>query len=118
MTGQAGSVTHGARRPGGSEYKCIPSKPWYFGQRDQSAPIRNATTLRVDGEGSLQASQYYLTCVACLSKKHSIQIMLPARKECYRNWHRQYDGFLGVQVRSVCIRAFVLNPYFKVMNNS
>ncbi|KAK3710649.1 hypothetical protein QZH41_010998, partial [Actinostola sp. cb2023] len=99
-SGQAASVYHGKRRTGGSSYKCLPSKPWFFGQRAPGDRLGNTSRPRLDvpGEAGLQASLYYLSCAVCLTKLRSIQIMIPARKECARGWHREYDGFLAVQV--------------------
>lgn len=77
---------------------CVPSKPWYFGQRNPNEPLRNISRSGLQGVTNLQASLYYLPCAVCLSRLRSISVMIPARKECSRGWHREYDGFLAIQV--------------------
>ena len=103
FTGQAAGTSHEKSRTGGSPYICVPNQPWYFGQADPSTPLANTSdasgdALRADrSRGVLQGTYFYLSCVLCLVRQRSVQIMLPARKECYRGWHREYDGFLAVQ---------------------
>lgn len=88
---------------------CVPSKPWYFGQQSPNQPLRNVSRPRigVQGESGLQASLYYIPCAVCLARLRSISVMIPARKECSRGWHREYDGFLAVQVLLKMIRSSV-----------
>lgn len=101
--GQAAGTRHQKPRTGGSPFICVPNQPWYFGQVDPSTPLANVT--RVSSKvlaqdttrSTLHGTYFYLSCVLCLVRKRSVQIMLPARKECYRGWHREYDGYLAVQ---------------------
>ncbi|EDO38084.1 predicted protein [Nematostella vectensis] len=99
-SGQAAATSHGKGRTGGSSFECMPNRPWFFGQRAPSDPIRNSSVVpqHPEQETDLKATFFYVTCARCLVKTRSIQVMLPARKECYKGWHREYDGFLGVQI--------------------
>lgn len=102
-SGQAAGTRHDKPRTGGSPFICVPNQPWYFGQVDPSTPLGNVSqtsseVLALDKTRStLHGTYFYLPCVLCLVRKRSVQIMLPARKECYRGWHREYDGYLTVQ---------------------
>jgi len=102
-SGQAAGTRHEKSRTGGSPFICVPNQPWYFGQVDPSTPLANVSRtspeiLALDQtRSSLHGTYFYLSCVLCLVRKRSVQIMLPARKECYRGWHREYDGYLAVQ---------------------
>jgi len=102
-TGQAAGTRHQKSRTGGSPFICVPNQPWYFGQVDPSTPLANVTQVSSEvlaqdtTRSTLHGTYFYLSCVLCLVRKRSVQIMLPARKECYRGWHREYDGYLAVQ---------------------
>lgn len=102
-SGQAAGTGHGKDRTGGSPFICVPSQPWYFGQVDPSTPLGNVSQVNLDAlkqdqtRSTLHGTYFYLSCVLCLVRRRSVQIMLPARKECYRGWHREYDGYLAVQ---------------------
>ena len=101
--GQAAGTRHQKSRTGGSPFICVPNQPWYFGQVDPSTPLANVTQVSSEvlaqdtTRSTLHGTYFYLSCVLCLVRKRSVQIMLPARKECYRGWHREYDGYLAVQ---------------------
>lgn len=101
--GQAAGTRHKKPRTGGSPFICVPNQPWYFGQVDPSTPLANVTQVSSEvlaqdtTRSTLHGTYFYLSCVLCLVRKRSVQIMLPARKECYRGWHREYDGYLAVQ---------------------
>lgn len=102
-SGQAAGTRHDKARTGGSPYICVPNQPWYFGQVDPSTPLGNISQANRDAikqdetRSILHGTYFYLSCVLCLVRTRSVQIMLPARKECYRGWHREYDGYLVVQ---------------------
>ncbi|CAH3015203.1 unnamed protein product [Porites evermanni] len=102
-SGQAAGTRHQKSRTGGSPFICVPNQPWYFGQVDASTPLANVTQVSSEvlaqdtTRSTLHGTYFYLSCVLCLVRKRSVQIMLPARKECYRGWHREYDGYLAVQ---------------------
>ena len=103
LPGQAAGTRHEKDRTGGSPYICVPNQPWYFGQVDPSTPLGNVSQVsrealkRDETRSILHGTYFYLSCVLCLVRRRSVQIMLPARKECYRGWHREYDGYLVVQ---------------------
>lgn len=103
LSGQAAGTRHDKARTGGSPYICVPNQPWYFGQVDPSTPLGNVSQVNRDAlkqdetRSILHGTYFYLSCVLCLVRTRSVQIMLPARKECYRGWHREYDGYLVVQ---------------------
>lgn len=102
-SGQAAGSRHDKPRTGGSPFICVPNQPWYFGQVDPSTPLANASDRSPQSQALdktrslLHGTYFYLSCVLCLVRRRSVQIMLPARKECYRGWHREYDGYLAVQ---------------------
>lgn len=102
-SGQAAGSRHDKPRTGGSPFICVPNQPWYFGQVDPSTPLANVSNRSPEvlaqdkTRSSLHGTYFYLSCVLCLVRTRSVQIMLPARKECYRGWHREYDGYLAVQ---------------------
>lgn len=103
LSGQAAGTGHGKDRTGGSPFICVPNQPWYFGQVDPSTPLANVSQANLDAlkqdqtRSTLHGTYFYLSCVLCLVRRRSVEIMLPARKECYRGWHREYDGYLAVQ---------------------
>lgn len=102
-SGQAAGTGQGKDRTGGSPFICVPNQPWYFGQVDPSTPLANVSQANLNAlkqdqtRSTLHGTYFYLSCVLCLVRRRSVQIMLPARKECYRGWHREYDGYLAVQ---------------------
>lgn len=103
LSGQAAGTGQGKDRTGGSPFICVPNQPWYFGQVDPSTPLANVSQANLNAlkqdqtRSTLHGTYFYLSCVLCLVRRRSVQIMLPARKECYRGWHREYDGYLAVQ---------------------
>ena len=103
FSGQAAATTHGEARTGGSTFVCLPDQPWYFGQVDLNTQFKQNNTGASErrtqfhqSNSPLRGTQFYMTCVVCLVKSRSVQVMLPARKECNRGWNREYSGFLVV----------------------
>ena len=101
--GQAAGSRHDKPRTGGSPFTCVPNQPWYFGQVDPSTPLANVSNRSPESQALdktkslLHGTYFFLSWALCLVRRRSVQIMLPARKECYRGWHREYDGYLAVQ---------------------
>ena len=102
--GQAAATRHGSSRTGGSSFTCLPNQPWYYiPPAPPVTPTGSMQTRRAqlaNNWKTVYGTNYFLTCATCAVKIRSTVLMIPARKECYEGWFREYDGYLAVQINA------------------